>query len=138
MEFRKTKKITQIFDTTPMVDVVFTLILFLMIGTSFEKMSGLKLELPKATTDNISKEERSYKINIKSDGEIFIGEKNKKVTLKELKNELKNIKSKNPNMLMVIQADTKVMHGVVIKVLDLLKILDFKRIGVSTELENNN
>jgi biopolymer transport protein ExbD len=135
MEFKKTKKMTQIFDTTSMVDVVFTLILFLMIGASFEKMSGLKLELPKAATDNISKEERSYKINIKSDGEIFIGVKNKKVSLNELKDELKNIKSKNPNMLMVIQADTKVMHGTVIKVMDLLKILDFKRIGVSTELE---
>lgn len=119
-------------DITPLIDVVFLLLIFFMISTTFIKANqSIELELPKAESgvDQAS----SNTINIAID-------KNNKLYLSGIEISLEQIAEKlrlSEKLPVIIEADSGALHGIVIEVIDLVKktgISDFTIATVSKKV----
>lgn len=117
-----------ILELTPLIDVVFLLLIFFMVATTFEDVSsGIKIELPESTIQEVS-EVKEIQVIIDADSEIHLsvkevnGEKeNIKVSIEQLKEELagKILNSKEKNV--IITADKNLDYGFIVKIMTLSK-----------------
>ena len=74
MSFRKTNKKDISMDLTPLVDVIFQLILFFMVSTTFDESSNISIELPQSSSEMLMKEDQNFDIWIDKDGLYYIEE----------------------------------------------------------------
>lgn len=104
-------------DLTPLIDVVFLLLIFFMLVTTFDKYSGFKLELPKSGIESKDMENESIEIIIDKDENYFlkIGKNKESIDIKKM--DLKNRKFENIS----ISADKNLKYEVVVKTIGELK-----------------
>ncbi len=134
MNFKERNKETNFsIDIAPLVDVVFLLLIFFMLSTTFEIKPGLKVDLPEGTTKEIKTEQKDLKIYITKKEEIYFN--GKKVSLDTLKNELSKIQNKKK--LIIIEADKFSYHGVVVSVMDVAKSLGFNNFAIATKVKRS-
>lgn len=117
-------------DITPLIDVVFLLLIFFMTSTVFKKDElALLLSLPKATKgESAESPAKSLFIEL-SASEVAID--GKKTTFEELEITFKNLKKKTD--LIDLRIDKEVRYERVVKLLDLLKKNDLSNISLITE-----
>ena len=132
MELKKRANRDFSIDISSLVDVLFTLLIFFSLTSTFVKESGLKVDLPKATSDTPLVSAEKFEIAISSDGRVALG--GTEVSSEE---EIKEFLSKfdtdmRLKYVMVIKADVTTPHGKVTEVLDILKSLKFENIAVAT------
>ena len=72
MNFRPKQRRMPEINLTPLIDVVFLLLIFFMVSTTFEKESALRVTLPKADVTQTPPEERAIEVTINAHGEYFI------------------------------------------------------------------
>jgi biopolymer transport protein ExbD len=116
-----------------MVDVLFLVLLFFLITSSFIEQPNIKLELPSAKYASSSKLDELVLI-ISRDGEFFF--QNEPVERKDLVSVLKNAFSKQDDKTLVLRADKHTPYGVVIDVMDAAKGAGLKRIVAPTILDS--
>jgi len=134
MRFREKRATrTPIINLTPMVDVLFLVLLFFLITSSFIEQPNIKLELPSAKYASSSKLDELVLI-ISRDGEFFF--QNEPVERKDLVSVLKNAFSKQDDKTLVLRADKHTPYGVVIDVMDAAKGAGLKRIVAPTILDS--
>ena len=103
-------------EIIPMIDTIFFLLVFFMISTlSMARYSGLPVNLPKAATGQQPPSE-SAAVAIGADGKITIDKQ--EVPRDRIGDVLKTRLGKNPDMLVLINADERVEHGLVVDVMD--------------------
>ena len=117
-------------ELAPFVDVIFLLIIFFMLTSTFIVAPGLKIKLPKAVTKEIKREKRELDIAITREGIIYY--EGRRVSLDELKRELRKFSRKGLNPLIVIKADEKTYHGTVVEVMDTAKQAGLSRFAIAT------
>ena len=119
-------------DITPLVDVVFQLIIFFLLSSSFVLQPGIKVELP---TVKLPKGEKpaGLSLSILRDGRIFLNDR--PIEWKVLQKALQMEKVRQPDQLLVIKADEKAQHGNVVRVMGLAKEVGFARIAIATKPE---
>jgi biopolymer transport protein ExbD len=111
-------------EIIPMIDTIFFLLVFFMISTlSMARYSGLPVNLPKAATGQQPASE-SAAVTITPDGKVFIDKQ--EIARENIRSALQQRLSANPELLVVINADERVEHGLVVKVMD-----DARRAGVT-------
>ena len=104
------------FEIIPMIDTIFFLLVFFMISTlSMAHYSGLPVNLPKAVTGRQTPSE-SAAVTIKPDGTVAIDKQD--VPRTQVGEILKSRLVKNPDLLVLINADEKVAHGIVVDIMD--------------------
>jgi biopolymer transport protein ExbD/biopolymer transport protein TolR len=130
MNFKKKWKEDVRVDVTPLVDIVFNLLLFFMITTTFVIAPGIKVNLPKSKAVEIKKAKKELRIAVTKDQDIFFNQQ--KVTLEELLSELSKVAEKNKEAIVIIQADTDVNHGAVVQVLDAAKSVGLTKLAIAT------
>ncbi|ORJ63646.1 biopolymer transporter ExbD [Geothermobacter hydrogeniphilus] len=118
-------------DMTPMVDVVFLLLIFFMISTTFVETPGIDVNLPKSSLEVTEKKPQEIKVFIDARGKIVIDEK--QVSLKGLKERLKAMGAKTAETTFVLMADRDVRHGRVVEVMDAAKEAGFVQLAIATE-----
>ena len=113
----KLKKMPKI-QILPMIDVIFFLLVFFMLFTTFKTTPhGFDLKLPKATT--VSKSESvNLVVNISDDGRFFL--KDKQVNTSELQNEVKKKLIEKPNTTVIIKADEKAKYKYLVQAMDVI------------------
>lgn len=116
-------------DLTPMLDVVFLLIIFFMLTSAFAKPM-LLLDLPEATSGEIS-HERQVLVSLNLDGAIFLN--GVEVDVITLNRELKKAFAVSKERDFSLQADEGVEFGRVVKVMDMARLAGAKSIAVVTE-----
>ncbi|RLE07243.1 biopolymer transporter ExbD [Candidatus Aerophobetes bacterium] len=130
MRFRRPKARKEAaFDLTPLIDVVFLLLIFFMVSTTFATIRhGIKVNLPTTTTPQ-ERIEKSITISITKDNQIYIGKKwvKKENLVALLRKELKG-----EGGLVVINADRDTLHGKVVEVMDLAKQAGASKLGILT------
>lgn len=118
-------------DMTPMVDVVFLLLIFFMISTTFIETPGLSIKLPESTSNVAEKEPEEIKIYLSKKGEIFLGET--PLDAAALKRQLSSYGKKAENMTFLLLADKEARHGQVVELMDLAKVSGFAKLAIATE-----
>ena len=104
----------------PMIDVVFFLLVFFMLFTTFKTTpSGLEINLPQAKSVEQQQEDKTVKINIASNGKIFMN--SKLVTTSELEENIANSVNESTETVFIIKADETVKYQQVINVMDLVR-----------------
>ena len=102
-------------DMTPMLDVVFILLIFFIVTASFVKEAGIDVNRPEAATA-IKKERANILVAISDKGDIWINKR--KVDIRSVQANIERLKAENPQGTVVIQADQKSTTDTLIKVMD--------------------
>jgi len=119
-------------DIAPLVDVIFQLLIFFMLSSSFTFQSGINVKLPKAVTSDVIKEENLI-ITITSENVTYL---NGKIhTLTELKKKLQEL-SNAKNRPLLIKADRRASVGRIVDIWDLCRNLGLERINIATNQRN--
>ena len=117
-------------DMTPMIDCVFQLLIFFMVTTVFAVQSGLKVDLPQASTSD-APPEKDLSITISEKGEMDLN--GTMVTIDNLEEQLRIQKDIFGSKVLVIKADNKSRHGVVVDVMDAAKIVGIEQLAIATD-----
>lgn len=119
-------------DMTPLVDVVFLLLIFFMLSTSLSVNPGIKIDLPKSSAEQIKKKKTTLRVAIEAGGRIYF--EGKKLSLPQLREKFQAVgKEQGDDVLVVIEADKKVYHGLVVKVMDAAKSAGLNKLAIATE-----
>lgn len=117
-------------DIAPLIDMVFQLLIFFMLTSTFIMQPAIKVNLPKAVTSQVVKEE-SLILEISAENILYLN--GKVVTAKELKSEFTKIsKLKKP---LLIRADRKASVGRIVEVWDMCRELGITHINIATNIE---
>ncbi len=105
-------------NITPLIDIMFILLLFWVLTTTFDigLVRSIDLTLPEASTASEAGFDEFFNVSISAKDEIFIGQK--AATLEEVSVEIERAFKSNPSLKAAILADQKATHGTVIAVLD--------------------
>lgn len=102
-------------NLTPMLDVVFIMLIFFIVTASFVKEAGIDVNRPEAATA-VKKERANILVAISDKGEIWINKR--RVDVRAVQANIERLKAENPQGSVVIQADQKATTDVLIKVMD--------------------
>jgi biopolymer transport protein ExbD len=118
-------------NITPMLDIVFIMLIFFIVTTSFIKETGIDPNRPEAET--AYKQERgNILIAINSVGEIWMNKR--KVELGQVRQMVEQAKNESPESSVVIIADEKAATGVLIDLMDQVRLGGVANISVAAEL----
>jgi biopolymer transport protein ExbD len=118
-------------NITPFTDVVLVLLIIFMIATPFIYQSSMKVQLPQATKS--AETSRDVIIIINAEGEVFLDDA--RIELDALKDKLKAMVQKNPDLSVIINGDKNVRYDAVIQVMDVLTQSGVKNPGLGIELK---
>ncbi|MCJ8319830.1 MAG: biopolymer transporter ExbD [Colwellia sp.] len=102
-------------DMTPMLDVVFILLIFFIVTASFVKEAGIDVNRPEAATA-VKKQRANILVAISDKGDIWINKR--KIDIRAVQANIERMKAENPQGTVVIQADKKSTTETLIKVMD--------------------
>jgi len=128
MNFQKKQKEDFDLNLTPLIDVVFLLLIFFMVTTTFEKETQLKIELPQASGEQ-KQVNKMLEISIDAKGRFFVNEQEVVNSgLETIKKAIKQAAGDNNEPLLLISADGQATHQAVVTVLDAASQLGFVNI----------
>ena len=122
-------------DMTPMIDIVFQLILFFLVSTTFVVLPGIKLKLPSSSTADVTNMQ-GITITADKDGGLFFNDK--EVSMTTLGDELNSydIENGEKNSFPVsLEADEEVTNGTIVKIFDVIRKSGFCVINLRTNTE---
>lgn len=119
MRFRRNKEEEPIPAITPLIDIVFLLLIFFMLTSHFHVASGVPIRLPKVSKSAYEGKSQEIICAIDREGHIYL--KGEKTDLKVLGPKLQALAKKGELVQLVLQADKEVKHGRVVQVMDLAK-----------------
>lgn len=119
-------------DLTPMLDVVFIMLIFFIVTTSFVKESGLDVNRPSASTAK-KKERASILVAISQNGEIWI--QKRRVDIRSVRANIERLHAESPEGTVVIQADKTSETGVLVDVMDQIRLAGVESISVAASMK---
>ena len=132
MNFRKKDVAELELNLTPLIDVVFLLLIFFMVTTTFQKQSELQIKLPQASA-KIEQTKTPLEVVINEEGNFFIN--NKEILFKDritLMQTLARLTNGNTSQPLVLRADAKSPHQAVVTVMDVAGKIGLVKISIAT------
>ncbi len=117
-------------DLTPMLDVVFIMLIFFIVTTSFVKESGIDVSRPSAKTAK-KKQRATILVAISQSGEIWI--QKRKIDIRSVQANIERLHAESPEGTVVIQADKRAETGLLVDVMDQVRLAGVKSIAVSAK-----
>lgn len=117
-------------DMTPMLDIVFIMLIFFIVTTVFIKEAGIEVNRPEANQAVLMKKANIF-VAITEDGEVWLDKR--EVDPDTVRTNIERLMAEQPSEIVFVQADEKAEHGIVMKVMDQLKAAGVNRIAVSAE-----
>jgi biopolymer transport protein ExbD len=131
MEFDRPQRMMMHLDISPLIDIVFQLLLFFMLTSNFMTERGIKLNLPQAATGASQRAKLPVVLSIDRQKRVFIGRK--EVTLQELTTALTAELQSRQCKTVVLKADEAVPVGLAVRVMDLARQAKGEELVVSTQ-----
>ncbi len=122
-------------DMTPMIDIVFQLILFFLVSTTFATLPGIKLNLPQSHTSE-STSLMGITITADESGALFFNDK--EVSMTGLGEELLSFDTgttKKEEFPVSLEADSEVTNGTIVKIFDVIRESGYCVINLRTTAE---
>ncbi len=117
-------------DLTPMLDVVFIMLIFFIVTASFIKEAGIEVNRPEAT-EGIQKKKAKILIAINPNNEVWIDKK--QVDLRNVKQTIERMFAEDPKGTVVIQADSEANIETLTEVTKFAREVGIADVAVSTE-----
>jgi biopolymer transport protein ExbD len=131
IKLKKSQKSTvSLIDLAPMTDMVFQVLLFFIISSSFVVEPGIKVNLPKSQTSELQVQQKLV-ITIDKSQQVFVD--NKPVSIDQLEDKIKLLLPYYQDKIVVIRADESVPHGLVVKIMDISKTAGAQKLAIATE-----
>lgn len=108
-------------DITPMMDVVFIMLIFFIVTTSFVKEAGIDVNKPDSAQAQ-KKPSATIFIAIRPNGEIWMDKR--AVDVERVSANIERLRAESPTDTVIIQADKEAKHGLVMEVMDQIKAAD--------------
>ena len=121
-------------DITPLVDVIFQLLIFFMLTATFVKNPNFEINLPQASSKLTTNVKKDLTVVVTRDGRFKY--ETEEVSEGELRKILATEFGKNPSAIILIRADTDSRHGKVVEAMDLAKKAGFTRLGIAVRVSD--
>lgn len=119
MRLRRTDRDEAQINLTPLIDVVFLLLIFFMVSTTFERESEIEIELPEATAERPDREAAAVEVWIDTGGRLYLnGRPLEDAGVSGLRTALEALAIPEPRPALVIGADASTPYQTVINVMD--------------------
>lgn len=133
MNFRHRRENEPEVNITPLIDIVFLLLIFFMVSTTFKQEFEVGIDLPQASSES-KVSEKLLQITIDKNGNYYVNsEKLVNTQTAILKQALKKTAKGNLKIPVVISADASTPHQSVIKAMDAARQLGFSRLTFATQ-----
>jgi biopolymer transport protein ExbD len=123
-----------IINITSLIDVLFLLLIFFMVSSTFIEQPGMKLELPETKSSSPEKIKNLILV-INSSGEITLNGEH--ILLEDIEKKFKILLPSLEEKTLILKADKKVSHGIVVKVMDVAKLSGLDKIVIATKIKSN-
>jgi len=117
-------------EITPLVDMVFLLLIFFMLSTTFIVTPGIKVNLPKSSAEKVTRDKQEMRVVVTRENKVFL--EKRLVTMPELEQSFRQVAAKNSQVMVIIQADAQAFHGRVVEVMDSAKVAGLSRLAIAT------
>ena len=118
-------------NLTPMLDVVFIMLIFFIVTASFVKEAGIDITRPPAATAE-RKERGNILVAITKDNQIWIDRR--QVSPQALRANIERLHAENPQGSVVIQADEKSENGLLVRVMDAARLAGVSSVALAAEV----
>ncbi|MEM7220499.1 MAG: biopolymer transporter ExbD [Pseudomonadota bacterium] len=121
-------------EMTPLIDVVFLLLIFFMVSTTFIRETQLKIDLPEAAGELQKVESQSLEVSISRDGEYSVdGRLLVNSQLKTLLRALREASGGDLKTRLIVTADAEASHQSVVRAMDAAGQIGLTRISITTQ-----
>lgn len=131
MAFMRKRREDPKVELTPMVDVVFLLLIFFMISTTFVETPGISIKLPESSSQMAEKPPEEIKIYLSRGGEIYFDKE--RIELEEFRSRLSGFGERARTMTFLLLADQEARHGRVVQLMDAAREAGFGKLAIATE-----
>ncbi len=132
MNFRPAKKgRSLILNVTSLIDVMFLLLIFFMVTSTFRNQPAITLVLPRSATA-AETVDTPVILFLTAEGEVFLNDT--RIPLPDLPGRLEELHSTSKDNRMVLRADEKATHGDVVSLIDTIKQSGFTRVSLSARV----
>ncbi len=120
-------------NLTPLIDVVFLLLIFFMVSTTFDKHARLKVSLPESSVKATQQQTEPMVLSIDAKGNYFINDRQVvNQSLATLKQALRKTIGDNKDISLVLRADANTPHQSVVRAMDAASQLGLTRLSIAT------
>ena len=120
-------------EITSLIDIVFLLLIFFMVSTTFISVPGMEVSLPRAEAARIEREKREINVVVNREGKIFLNRA--PVESSDFLNVLREkIPADGSDTMVIVKGDKGVKYGLVVEVMDLVRKAGIRRLAIATEL----
>lgn len=116
-------------DMTPMLDVVFIMLIFFIVTTSFVKEAGVEVNRPSAQTGS-EEESGNIMIAIRPNGEIWMDKR--QVDVRAIRANIERMRAENPEGTVVVLADEESNTGLLVEVMDQVRMGGINDVSIAT------
>lgn len=132
MKFREKRERKPNIILAPLIDVLFLLLIFFVVSSTFTEQPGIKLELPAAQHPDVTALQ-PFVLTISSKGELFLNRE--RIQEAELVEKLRHVAATDRSGSLTLKADRTVPYGLVIKVMDAARGCGIRRIATTVRTE---
>ncbi len=118
-------------NMTPMLDVVFIMLIFFIVTASFVKESGIEINRPRAATAE-RKERGNILVAISSAGQIWIDKR--QVDIRSVRANIERLHAENPLGAVIIQADRESKTGLLVQVMDAARLAGVESVSIAADI----
>ncbi len=138
MNLRKFRREELSINLTPLIDVVFLLLIFFMVTTTFREESEIEIDLPQATDEPVEVSKDVVEIMIDNKGQYYVNEKPLvNAQLNTLKQALRQVVTEGQTPPVIISADAQSPHQSVVTAMDAARQLGLVRLSIATRQGND-
>lgn len=133
MQFSTKKNKRVQINITSLIDVLFLLLIFFMVSSTFLEQAGIKLKLPEASQKSGAKA-AGFNLLVTNDEKIYFNDE--PIMIKNLPSKMEAIAKEIGEESLILKADDKVRYGLVVEVMDAVKAAGIQNLTIATTLKN--
>ena len=118
-------------DLTPLIDVVFILLIFFILSANFQKESSIVVDRPSASSSTVKEESKTLTVSVDSNKQIWF--KDSVVNLTQLQFQMKSVVSKKEKINTIINADKSVDTGTLVQIIDAIRLSGISNVAIATQ-----
>ena len=134
---------TLVLEITPIIDVVFLLLIFFMLATTFDERSAFKIDLPKSTAAKTKSTLKEVQVLVDKDKNVYLRytdnsgkSQNERLDLTSFVSVVSEKLNNSENKDVIISADKNIDYGFIVEVMSLLKESGASAINIDTAIKS--